>query len=513
MMGSVTHSLPRALRRATARAVAVSLAMFVVGGAMLGTAPATRAATFSDIAGSPFGAQIEWLAAQGVTGGCGDGRYCPKAAVTRAQMASFLVRMYGYAGTTTGDPFVDDDGSMHEGDIERLAAAGITNGCASGRYCPNASIRRAEMATFLVRAEHLVYGAGSDHFADDDGSVHEMDLDRVAFAGISAGCGVERACHLQPVTREQMAAFLWRTVHATPIGAPGLTEHVTLPQPISILFDGPRRWRGVAFSADGTMALLAARYGTIPDRTGTADQTARFNGIRYARMASGPLVGSWVKADGEFTTALGRAPAPPACTYQDVPTSRTGYDQWATTLLDTIYLLPSSYAPGDRVSTGTAGLNGGHTVRSLVQADLAAMVAAARAAGAPLQVTSAYRSYQGQIATFQHWVDVGGLPQALRISARPGHSEHQLGTTIDFTSLGGVSPWRYADWGRTPAGAWMAANAWRYGFVMSYPRGTFAKSCYDYEPWHFRYVGREVASAVRGSGLTLREAIWAAHGP
>jgi D-alanyl-D-alanine carboxypeptidase len=59
----------------------------------------------------------------------------------------------------------------------------------------------------------------------------------------------------------------------------------------------------------------------------------------------------------------------------------------------------------------------------------------------------------------------------------------------------------------------MAANAWRHGFVMSYPRGETAATCYAYEPWHYRYVGRETAAAVRGSGMTLREAIWAAHGP
>jgi len=103
---------------------------------------------------------------------------------------------------------------------------------------------------------------------------------------------------------------------------------------------------------------------------------------------------------------------------------------------------------------------------------------------------------------------VGGYDHALRTSARPGHSEHQLGTTFDFTSLGGRPPWEYADWAATPAGGWMAANAWRYGFVMSYPRNSFARVCYDYEPWHYRYLGRQAAAEVRASGLTLREWLW-----
>jgi D-alanyl-D-alanine carboxypeptidase len=128
--------------------------------------------------------------------------------------------------------------------------------------------------------------------------------------------------------------------------------------------------------------------------------------------------------------------------------------------------------------------------------------------GGPLQIASAYRSYATQQAVFDGWVATSGYDAALRKSARPGHSEHQLGTTIDFTSLGGRPPWEYADWGATPAGAWMAANAWEHGFVMSYPRNSFGAVCYDYEPWHYRYVGRDIAWQVRISGLTLREWLW-----
>jgi D-alanyl-D-alanine carboxypeptidase len=79
------------------------------------------------------------------------------------------------------------------------------------------------------------------------------------------------------------------------------------------------------------------------------------------------------------------------------------------------------------------------------------------------------------------------------------------------TSLVGPAPWDYADWGATAAGAWMRDNAWRYGFVMSYPAGRQAVTCYAYEPWHFRYIGRELAAKVHASGLTLREWIWRVH--
>jgi D-alanyl-D-alanine carboxypeptidase len=208
------------------------------------------------------------------------------------------------------------------------------------------------------------------------------------------------------------------------------------------------------------------------------------------------------------TVAPTRPPASgglPRCDYLDLPARHTAYSDWNRTLLDTIYRLPSSYAPSDLVDTSVAGLNGGYRVRGLIVEDLREMAAAAFAAGAPIQIVSGYRSYEQQRATFQHWVNVGGYEQALRTSARPGHSEHQLGTAIDVTSRGGLAPWNYADWATTPAGAWIAKHAWRYGFVVTYPRGSFDRTCYDYEPWHLRYFGRERAGAIAGSGLTARE--------
>jgi zinc D-Ala-D-Ala carboxypeptidase len=184
------------------------------------------------------------------------------------------------------------------------------------------------------------------------------------------------------------------------------------------------------------------------------------------------------------------------------------YGDWPISLLDTIYHLPSSYAPGDLVDSASAGVNGGYLLRRLLAEDLHHMAADARVAGAPIALVSGYRSHAQQQATFDYWVGVGGYEQALRTSARAGHSEHQLGTAVDVTSEGGAAPWEYADWATTPAGSWMAANAWRYGFVMSYPRGAFDLTCYDYEPWHYRYVGRALAAEIHASGLVPRQVLW-----
>ena len=207
--------------------------------------------------------------------------------------------------------------------------------------------------------------------------------------------------------------------------------------------------------------------------------------------------------------ARARAAGPlPECRYDDILTSPRGYDDWRITLVDTILRLPSTYTPPDLVSVSGLGVPGKGQVRAVIAEDLQAMSAAATAAGAPIGVTSAYRSYANQQAVFAKWVSIYGRAYALRISARPGHSEHQLGLTIDFRSDPPVATLN-ASWGTTPAGKWMRNHAWEFGFIMSYPKGKSSLTCYDYEPWHFRYVGRDLAVLVHQSGLTLREYLWA----
>jgi zinc D-Ala-D-Ala carboxypeptidase len=199
----------------------------------------------------------------------------------------------------------------------------------------------------------------------------------------------------------------------------------------------------------------------------------------------------------------------PACRYTDVKTRYQDTDKWRHTLVDTELKVTSGYVPPDLVSVGTAGLGGSGKVRSIIVDDLRDMAEAASAAGKSIAVRSAYRSYSEQAAVFQMWVNEVGYKKALLTSARPGHSEHQLGTTIDFRSGNSTeAPWDYPDWAKTPAGRWMANNAWKYGFLMSYPKGEISISCYSYEPWHYRYYGRREAAAIHASGLVPREYLW-----
>jgi D-alanyl-D-alanine carboxypeptidase len=231
-------------------------------------------------------------------------------------------------------------------------------------------------------------------------------------------------------------------------------------------------------------------------------------------LSGGPAVavGSDV-ARGELAAALAPAATPPlpACRYRDRLTRFRKLKQWRKTLLDTNLKVTSAYRPGDLVSVGRAGIGGSGLVRGFVIDDLRAMARAARQAGAAIAVRSAYRSYEYQASTFAYWVNLIGLKEARKVSARPGHSEHQLGTTIDVRSASSTrAPWDYPDWGKTAPGRWMKRNAWRYGFLLSYPKGRSEISCYSYEPWHFRYVGRPLARLVHMSGDVPRAYFWEA---
>lgn len=170
--------------------------------------------------------------------------------------------------------------------------------------------------------------------------------------------------------------------------------------------------------------------------------------------------------------------------------------------LDKVHRLPEDCEPEGLQPVAETYAYGPQSVVQFVIPDLLALLDAAAAAGHGLAVVSTYRSYETQRATFQYHVDSLGLDEALRVSARAGHSEHQLGTTVDFSSSA-VGFELVQEFGNTPEGAWLAERAHEFGFVLSYPEGLEHVTGYAYEPWHFRWVGREKAAEVRASGLTL----------
>lgn len=175
---------------------------------------------FTDDDGSPHEGAIEAVAEAGITVGCdpdAPALFCPAAPVTRGQMATFLHRALDLAPGSI-DRFTDDDGSVHESAIDALAGAGITQGCDianADHFCPDDSVTRGQMAAFLVRALGYTDDGGGDRFVDDDGSTFEADIDRLAVAGVTQGCNPptnDRFCPADLVTRGQMATFLARAL-------------------------------------------------------------------------------------------------------------------------------------------------------------------------------------------------------------------------------------------------------------------------------------------------------------
>ncbi len=170
---------------------------------------------FDDIVGHLFEADIEWLLAEEITQGCNppaNTQFCPEDSVSREVMAAFLNR-YLDLPAASQDYFTDDDNSIFEDDINRLAEAGITTGCGGTNFCPKNVVDRGQMAAFLVRALGLTDNGGGDLFIDDDNSIFENDIDRLGTAGITKGCNPptnDRYCPDLPVSRGAMAAFLHR---------------------------------------------------------------------------------------------------------------------------------------------------------------------------------------------------------------------------------------------------------------------------------------------------------------
>ena len=137
---------------------------------------------------------VIWLAVQRITQGCNppdNTLFCPAEFVTRGQMAAFLVRARGYTDGAGDNLFVDDDGSVFELDIDRLGTAGVTRGCnppLNDRFCPGSHVTRGQMAAFLVRAFGLTNLGMHDLFIDDDGSTFEADIDKLGATQVSLGC-------------------------------------------------------------------------------------------------------------------------------------------------------------------------------------------------------------------------------------------------------------------------------------------------------------------------------------
>ncbi|MGX8797090.1 M15 family metallopeptidase [Fusibacter sp. JL298sf-3] len=124
------------------------------------------------------------------------------------------------------------------------------------------------------------------------------------------------------------------------------------------------------------------------------------------------------------------------------------------------------------------------------------MHSAAKAEGVSLTIVSAYRTHDFQKRLYDNYVARSGKSEADRFSARPGHSEHETGLAIDLNQIAE----RFED---TEAFRWLSDNAHTYGYILRYPKGLEGETGYMYEPWHYRFVGREVAEFIKTEDITF----------
>jgi zinc D-Ala-D-Ala carboxypeptidase len=233
-------------------------------------------------------------------------------------------------------------------------------------------------------------------------------------------------------------------------------------------------------------------------------QQARTRSVREPAPPSRPPVidaigaGSVGRSDAEAAseTAQTASPSAPEESCDDLKV-----------LVDQSHSLPPDYVPEDLAplwAYGVPTLGGGEMfLRREAAGHLRLLVEDAWADGEELVVASAYRSYAHQQVSHARLASIYGAG-AEKMSATPGHSQHQLGTAVDFTNAAaGYEVWRA--FGDTTAYYWLRENAPQYGFVLAYPDGKETETGYRWEPWHYRYVGPRNAERLEESGLSLQE--------
>ncbi|GAA2227403.1 M15 family metallopeptidase [Herbiconiux moechotypicola] len=259
-----------------------------------------------------------------------------------------------------------------------------------------------------------------------------------------------------------------------------------------------------ALSAGGVIRFGAAPAGTPVSATGVATTT-----IPAPSFTEAPATDAGQSPPASEPPASEPASPPPPPAFDkaaksiDDPTS-----PWV--VVDKLRPLAGAagYVPPDLVELAPDIPNpNGHLLRADAAASLEQMFAAARAEiGVQLVAQSGYRSYDSQVYAYNYYVNLLGVDGADLTSARPGYSEHQTGMAMDI--LGQDSSCTLDDgpcFSTAASGQWLAANAWRFGWILRYPDGATPITGYEFEPWHYRWVGVELATEMHATGVTTLE--------
>ncbi len=175
---------------------------------------------------------------------------------------------------------------------------------------------------------------------------------------------------------------------------------------------------------------------------------------------------------------------------------------------------PLSFAPENLVDLNLKldiQTSSGVMLRDDVADSLADMLESAKNAGIDLVSVSGYRSFDTQKTVYGNYVSTDGTDNADKYSARPGHSEHQTGLAIDIGADNGTCELEKC-FSETPEGKWLAENSLDYGFLLRYPSDKELITGYEFEPWHFRFVGKELAAEMKNNNITTLEEFFSVSG-
>ena len=170
-------------------------------------------------------------------------------------------------------------------------------------------------------------------------------------------------------------------------------------------------------------------------------------------------------------------------------------------LVNKKYYLPENYIPNDLELVSVKYANENKYLRKEAKGAFEALSETAKKQGYTIIAVSTYRPYEYQKKLYQEYVSTMGSDYAEHCSAKPGHSEHQTGLAVDVEG----SNHDYDDFENSKEFAWMKKNAHLFGFILRYPEGKTTITGFKYEPWHYRYVGKDVAKIIYEENLTLEE--------
>lgn len=200
----------------------------------------------------------------------------------------------------------------------------------------------------------------------------------------------------------------------------------------------------------------------------------------------------------------------PTSFYKDIVTVSDGDSKLV--LVNKNYALDSSYTPTDLVLPNVLAIGHQQNTNIYLRQEAAHQLEqlfsiAEKEAGLIFLARSGYRSYETQVSLYQRYVNTHGQDAADRFSARAGHSEHQTGLAIDVTA-DSVNGQLTTDFGLTDEGIWLKENAHRFGYIIRYLEGRESETGYQYEPWHIRYVGVEVATEIYKNNWILEQYLY-----